>query len=90
MVGTVISFYDDCIWSYVVFEALLTALSLFTPLKRETEKAPLAVSSPIAIGCFHFVRSVAKNVKLAMLKQSHFLNATPLSTFNSANARERA
>ena len=57
--------------------------------KRETEKPIVTASSPIAIGCTHFVHSVPKNDKLAMLKQCRFLNGTPFSSLASVDATKK-
>ena len=72
----------------LILTALIT-LSLFTPLKRETEKALKTASRSVATDYFHFSRSVTKNDKLTTFKQCRFLNAPSLLTFNSAGVLKK-
>ena len=69
--------------------ALLITPSLFTPLKRETEKALKTASRSLASDYLLFIHFMTKNDKLPMVKQCHFINVTPFSAFNVADVLKR-
>ena len=67
----------------------MTTLILFFSAKKVCKKALKTASRSVATDYFHSVHSIAKNDKLPMVKQCHFLNATPFSTFNAADVLKR-
>ena len=65
------------------------SLSLFFLEKRETEKPLVAASGSVATDFLHYDHYTPKNGKLPSVKQSHFLNGAPFSSFSPADATRK-